>query len=165
MSTKRFLFSAITLVLSAILAMPAAAQSLTSGDITGGVTDPTGAVVADATVTAKNAETGTTQTQNTNAQGAYRFSLLSPGTYTVSASAKNFQSTQRQTTVSIGQASTLSFQLTLGTTEQIVEVTAKAAPFNRKMRICPQPSARIRLRSFLTPGTISATLCRPRQAQ
>jgi len=127
MSTKRFLFSAITLALSAILVMPAAAQSLTSGDITGVVTDPTGAVVANATVTAKNAETGTTQTQNTNAQGAYRFSLLSPGTYTVSASAKNFQSTQRQTTVSIGQASTLSFQLTLGTTEQIVEVTGEGS--------------------------------------
>lgn len=73
MSTKRFLFSAIMLALSAILVMPAAAQSLTSGDITGVVTDPTGAVVANATVTAKNAETGTTQTQNTNAQGAYRF--------------------------------------------------------------------------------------------
>src|SRR6185436_15579241 len=127
MSTKRFLFSAIMLALSAILVMPAAAQSLTSGDITGVVTDPTGAVVANATVTAKNAETGTTQTQNTNAQGAYRFSLLSPGTYTVSASAKNFQSTQRQTTVSIGQASTLSFQLTLGTTEQIVEVTGEGS--------------------------------------
>ena len=127
MSTKRFLFSAITLVLSTILAIPAAAQSLTSGDITGVVTDPSGAVVANATVTAKNAETGTTQTQNTNAQGAYRFSLLSPGTYTVSASAKNFQSTQRQTTVSIGQASTLSFQLTLGTTEQIVEVTGEGS--------------------------------------
>src|SRR4030095_12163673 len=120
MSSKRFLFSALTLALSLFLAMPAAAQSLTSGDITGVVTDPSGAVVGNATVTVKSNATGTTQTQNTNAQVAYRFSLLSPGNYTVSVNAKSFQSAQRQTVVSIGQASTLSFQLTLGTAEQIV---------------------------------------------
>src|SRR4030095_15362204 len=127
MSSKRFLFSALTLALSLFLAMPAAAQSLTSGDITGVLTDPSGAVVGNATVTVKSNATGNTQTQNTNAQGAYRFSLLSPGNYTVSVNAKSFPSAQRQTVVSIGQASPLSVQLTLGTAEQIVEVTGEGS--------------------------------------
>ena len=125
MSGKCFLFVVLLLSLSVVLTGAATAQSLTSGDITGVVTDPSGAVVSGVAVTAKNAETGSTHTQNTNAQGAYRFSLLSPGTYTVSVSAKNFQHVQHQTTVNIGQASTLSFQLAIGTADQVVEVTGE----------------------------------------
>ena len=59
--------------------MPAAAQSLTSGDVSGTVTDPTGAVVPNASLTLKSNDSGTAQTRTTNAQGSYRFSLLAPG--------------------------------------------------------------------------------------
>src|ERR1700745_1351150 len=81
--------------------MPAAAQSLTSGDAAGTITDPSGAVVPNATVTLKSNDTGATQTRTTNAQGAYRFSLLAPGTYTISVTASGFQGTQKQLTITV----------------------------------------------------------------
>jgi carboxypeptidase family protein len=68
-----FLFVA---VLISWQTLPAAAQSLTSGDAAGTITDPSGAVVPNATVTLKSNDTGALQTRTSNAQGAYRFSLL-----------------------------------------------------------------------------------------
>src|SRR5262252_1125198 len=120
----------LTLLLLALLvtwqAIPAAAQSLTSGDAAGTITDPSGAVVPDATVTLKSNDTGATQTRTTNAQGAYRFSLLAPGTYTVSVTASGFQATQKQVTVTVGQAANANLQMGLGSASQTVEVSASA---------------------------------------
>src|ERR1700746_3128645 len=59
------------------------AQSVTSGDIAGLVTDPSGAVLTNASVTLKSQENGSTQVQSTNSRGVYRISLLPPGSYTV----------------------------------------------------------------------------------
>ncbi len=105
---------------------PAVAQSLTSGDIAGTITDPSGAVVPNASVTLKSNESGATQTRSTNQQGAYRFSLLSPGTYTISVSASGFQATQQQASVTVGQAATANIQLALGSASQTIEVSAGA---------------------------------------
>src|SRR4051812_22933497 len=69
------------------LAILSIAQSTISGDITGVVTDPSSAVMPNAQVTLTSTTTGAVQTTNTNAQGAYRFSLLQPGRYTVESSA------------------------------------------------------------------------------
>jgi len=123
----RFQGFAITVIVSLLLAwqaIPAGAQSLTSGDITGVVTHPSNAVIPNATVTLKNNATGATQTATTNAQGSYRFSLLGPGTYTISANATGFQGTQKLVEVNVGQTTTLGIQLPLGTATQTVEVSA-----------------------------------------
>jgi carboxypeptidase family protein len=56
------------------------AQSITSGDIVGLVTDPSGAVLANASVTLKNQENGSTQAQSTNSRGAYRRRFRCPRT-------------------------------------------------------------------------------------
>jgi hypothetical protein len=98
-------------------------QSLTSGDIAGTVTDPSGAAVPGATVTLKNAATGATQTSSSNATGAYRFALLNPGTYSVSISAQGFQPLERSISVSVGQATTANIQLQIATASQTVEVS------------------------------------------
>jgi hypothetical protein len=105
---------------------PALAQSLTSGDIAGTISDPSGAVVPNANVTLKSNDSGETQTRTTNQQGAYRFSLLSPGTYTISVSAPGFQAVQQQATTTVGQAATANIQLALGSASQTVEVSAGA---------------------------------------
>jgi Carboxypeptidase regulatory-like domain len=80
----------VSALLSALLTIPAAPQSLTSEDITGIVTDSSNAVLPNVTVTLTNNETGAKQTQNTNASGAYRFALLNPGNYAVSAATSGF---------------------------------------------------------------------------
>ena len=103
----------------AVAAMPAApraipAQSLVSGDVTGTVTDPSGAVVANATVTLRNNRTGQTRTTTSNNSGAYRFSLLQPGSYTVSATAGGFGKAETTAMISSGQATVGDVKLAVG---------------------------------------------------
>jgi hypothetical protein len=103
----------------------AGAQSLTSGDIAGTVTDPTGAVVNSATVTLTNKETGSVQSNKTNTQGLYRFPLLSPGDYSVSVSAPGFQPVKQSATVAVGQATAVNIRLELSHATTTVEVNAE----------------------------------------
>ena len=118
--TRSLLVSA---VLCALLSISAAAQSLTSGDITGIIKDPSGAVLPNATVTLRNNETGATGTQKSSASGTYRFSLLNPGSYTVSANATGFQASTQSVTVEVGQATTAVSQLAVASASTTVEVT------------------------------------------
>ena len=84
---RGFLAVLVAVLVATLVALPAAAQSLTSGDVAGVVTDSTGAAVSNAAVTLKNNDTGSSQVRNTSSQGAFRFQLLQPGTYTVSVAA------------------------------------------------------------------------------
>jgi len=56
-------------------------QSAGTGALTGTVTDASGAILVDATVTLTNTATNQTRAGTTSAEGAYRFSLLEPGVY------------------------------------------------------------------------------------
>jgi hypothetical protein len=122
MCCKRILSSLAVTVMLGIFAISAAAQSLTSGDVTGTVTDPSGAVVSTATVTLKNNQTGSTQSHAANAQGVYRFSLLAPGSYTVSASSTGFETVTQTTNVTIGQTTQANIQLAISGSATTVEV-------------------------------------------
>ena len=113
----------VAIVLSMISAMPAFAQSATSGDIAGVVTDPTNAVIPNAKVTVTNEATRAVHTTNTNAEGAYRFSFLAPGTYTLAAAAGGFQPTTRKIEVSLGQAANGNIAMLVSGTSTIMEVT------------------------------------------
>jgi len=116
-------------LLTILLAIPVVsfAQSLTSGDVSGTVTDPSGAAVPNATVTLKNRDTGASQTTTTNATGAYRFHLLNPGDYNVAAEAQGFQRAQQAVNVAVGQASNVNIQMQVATATQTVEVTAQGS--------------------------------------
>ena len=102
------------------------AQTLTQGAVNGTVTDPSGAVVPNATVTLKNDATGTISTTTTNKTGFYQFSLLPPATYTVAISAPGFQKTTRNLGVAVGQTSALNVQLAVQTATTSVTVEAGA---------------------------------------
>jgi len=103
------------------------AQSVTSGDIAGVVTDPSGAIVSNASVTLTSQENGSTQNQSTNSRGVYRFSLLPPGHYKVSVAASaGFRQTSATAVVTIGQASTVNLALAVSEATSTVEVTSDA---------------------------------------
>jgi hypothetical protein len=102
------------------------AQSSTTGEISGTVTDPSGAVLPNVTVTLKSTDKGNTQTGTTNAQGAYRFALLSPGNYTVSADAPGFKTSSISQGVSVGAVAITNIKMELGTTGTTVEVSGEA---------------------------------------
>jgi hypothetical protein len=117
-------YALLALLLAACLMAPSAfGQTLVSGDLTGTVTDPTGAVLANATVTLKSVDTGETRTTTTNSSGLYRFSLLGPGSYTVGVAAQGFSRTQSQYSVSVGQTTVANVKMALGAGSTTVEVT------------------------------------------
>src|SRR5246500_3330164 len=122
MSSK---YCAFTLLIATFLTTLAMSQSLTSGDITGVVTDPSGAVISGASVKLINNATHAQQTQTTNAQGGYRFALIPPGPYTLSISAPNLQTSKQTLTVTVGQATTSHVQLQLASTSETVEVSGE----------------------------------------
>src|ERR1035438_2266516 len=74
-----------------VLAPSLMAQTSATGALTGTVTDPTGAVVPNVTVTATNTDTGQVRAVMTGADGSYNFGLLSPGTYRVKFEATGFK--------------------------------------------------------------------------
>lgn len=120
-----FLF-VVLLVVSGGLCTHLAAQSLFSGDIAGTVTDPSGAVIPNATVILRSLDTGTAQTTTTNQTGSYRFTLLKPGEYRVSANVGGFQRTERPITVEVGRMATADLALQVGAPTETIEVTAEA---------------------------------------
>src|SRR5215510_14537792 len=67
------------------------AQTASTGALSGTVTDPAGAVVTGANVTATNAATGESRSTVSDANGAYRIPLLPPGSYRVEASSSGFK--------------------------------------------------------------------------
>ena len=103
------------------------AQSVSSGDIVGLVADSSGAVIPNAQVTLKSDEKGNTQVQSTSASGGYRFSLLAPGSYTVSVAVAGFQKTTTSAVVTIGQATTINIVLAVSQASTTVEVISDAA--------------------------------------
>jgi hypothetical protein len=105
-SKMRFTRLVITIVITAaaltLALQNASAQTSTTGDLTGVVTDPTNAVVPSAQVTLKNLDQGGLRDTKTNDSGVYRFSLLQTGRYEVDIQASGFQPVARSTNVSIG---------------------------------------------------------------
>jgi outer membrane receptor protein involved in Fe transport len=115
------------LLASFLLIVPnvAFAQSLTSGSVSGTITDPSGAAMSGATVNLKNDATGVTQTVKSNSTGAYRFNFLNPGNYTVSATQSGFQPVQHPVTVAVGTAGMVNLQLQVATASTTVEVSGE----------------------------------------
>jgi len=114
----------VSILILSFLCMSLPAQ-VTVGDLTGRITDATGAVVPNATVTAHNPATGQTRTTQSNALGDYTLPQLPPGTYEVSAEFMGFsKALRRDVEVSVGTRSTLNFELMPGAITQEVEVAA-----------------------------------------
>lgn len=113
------------IILSAIatfsLVIPCLHAQTVSGTISGTVTDPSGAIVANAAVQIKN--TGTSQTRNgvTNSTGFFSFPALPPGEYVVDVSGSGFQKATSNLTLAVGQIVNIKFQLKVGgSTEKVV---------------------------------------------
>src|ERR1700744_2623878 len=85
----------LLLVLVSLLTFVGKSSAGTGGSISGTVTDPSGAIVARATVTAKNLETGITQTVATDAKGFYSFPALTIGHYDLEISSAAFRPYRR----------------------------------------------------------------------
>src|SRR5258708_32306453 len=86
----------LTLLFGVLFAVQVAMAQVDQGAITGVVQDSSGAVVPNAQVTVKNTDTGLELQGTTNGSGFYVFSPLKIGNYTVSVTAKGFQTTRQE---------------------------------------------------------------------
>ena len=112
-----------------IMAALAMAQNQMSATAVGAVTDQTGAVVPNATVTLTNNATGVTLHGATNGDGAYYIPYVPPGTYTLTVESKGFQKyVQNGVQMEVGQVPRIDVKLALGAQTQVVEVNATSVP-------------------------------------
>ena len=176
---KRKLFGIAILIAIALFAIPAmlsvvapvsSAQTMTSGDIAGVVSDSTGAVVPNATVSLKSAGTGETRVVQTNASGAYRFNLLKPGTYQVFSTSPGLKSDiLSNIVVAVGQVQTVDLVLKPTEAKEVITVT-EAAPLlqtenanlassfsTKQLELLPAPGGDITTAAFTVPGVVVST--------
>ncbi|MGB6200453.1 MAG: carboxypeptidase regulatory-like domain-containing protein [Candidatus Acidiferrales bacterium] len=146
------------------------AQSIVTGAVSGTTTDPSGAVVANATVTLDNVDTGTSvQPALTNASGDFLFPLLKPGNYLVSVSMAGFRTAASKVEVHVGNTSTVNLKLEIGPSSQTVEVTgavqgvqSEDANISTDMNLSvvqnvPNPGGDLSFYAQLAPGVTMAT--------
>src|SRR5580704_19072216 len=121
-------FSGVVVLLTAIVLLwnsSASAQLSGKGEIKGVVTDPTGAVVPNATVTATSTTQGTKLTRTTSGGGDFDLSPLNPDIYRVMVTAKGFQTvTQENVHVNALEISDLKVVLPIGSEAQSIDVSA-----------------------------------------
>ena len=110
-----------------LLFVSAALSQSDRGTITGTVADPAGAVVPDAPIQAKNAETGVVYEAATSTTGNYTIAQLPAGTYEVSVAVPGFKKYTRQgLTVQVAQTLRIDVGLEVGSASESVTVTEAA---------------------------------------
>ena len=114
-------FAIFVVLLFAVFTANMPAQTA-SGTLRGRITDPSGAVIPNATVAATTAD-GKSATTVTNSQGVYEFKGLAPGDYTVTATAKGFAVDQEEAVkVTAGQVQQFDIALSIAVKKENVEV-------------------------------------------
>jgi hypothetical protein len=117
----------MAIAVALLTAQGAWAQQAT-GAITGTVHDPSGAVVAGATVTVMDKDRGTSLKTQTNTDGVYNFPRLPVGNYEIRAEANGFQSSVRNgVALDLNQTATIDFAMVIGQASQTVQVTEAPA--------------------------------------
>lgn len=129
-SVLRFLPFAVVVVLPfslfVTLVPSLAAQTSATGALSGTVTDASGAVVPNATVTATSLDTGQARNATAGADGTYRFTLLPPGNYRVRIEATGFKPIEvPSATVSVTETAVLDRSLEVGAQTQTVTVESE----------------------------------------
>ena len=123
-----------------LLAGTAFSQSAQSGAIAGSVKDPSGAVVASATITVtNNATKNVERTLVSSRDGLFSATLLPPGDYTVNIQAPGFKPFSGEVEVSLNQTARLDAQLQVGAASETVEVTTNSVLVNTESAVTGTP--------------------------
>lgn len=127
---RLFLWSgaAAVLLCSVALLIPTAITAqVQNGTITGVVTDPTGAFLTGAPVTAIQKSTGLVIRSRTNSDGTYVLPQLQPDTYSVAVEQHGFKKTEVTITLTVGEVARVDLQVPLGSESETVTVQAETA--------------------------------------
>src|SRR5271166_4404576 len=117
----------VAFFLSSVTVTPALAQSTYTAQLSGVVTDSSGAVIPGAKVTLKDEATGVGTTYSTDARGIYVFTGVRPATYSIRVEAPNLAAQERKgLTLAVSQQATLDFALSPRSVSESVTVTEQA---------------------------------------
>jgi len=118
-------------VLALTIIVGSALAQTETGQITGKVTDPNGAVVAGATVSIKSVQTGREVTTTSDNQGLYTVTSLQPGLYDVTTQGSSFKPTTQRVQITVGSRVSLETPLSLtevsGDEKNLVDHAARPA--------------------------------------
>src|ERR1700690_1174067 len=119
--------AALLTVLLLLIAGSASAQ-VSTASVNGVVRDPKGAVIPGATIVLASVGGSVEHSSVSNGSGEYVFLNITPGSYTLSASAQGFNPQKVDTFVlAVSQIATFDFAMTVGTQTQMVTVQGTAA--------------------------------------
>ncbi|MDE3104400.1 MAG: TonB-dependent receptor [Acidobacteriota bacterium] len=123
---------AILCCLLALFLLPLSAHAqVNTGNLSGLVTDSSGAVVRNASITATAADTGYSRTVQTGTDGEYILPDLPIGEYTVTVTASGFSTIKQAATVNVGSHLRRDFHVKVGATTDTVEVVAPGSGLSR----------------------------------
>ena len=119
--------ASVLLALVAVSVVPRAEAQVLYGNLLGTVTDQSGGVVPNATVTVTNVGTSQVREVTTNESGFYQFQTLQAGVYDLNITAGGFSAhTQEGITISINTVQRVDVSLQLGQVTETIRVTADA---------------------------------------
>ena len=114
-------------VIAAMLVLSLSCFAQTVGQVTGEVTDPSGAIVVGAKVTVTNSQTNVARTTTTNSAGDYSFPALQPGIYNLKAEIQGFENEVHEgVDLQVEQIARIDFHLEVGAVTQTVQVEGGA---------------------------------------
>src|SRR5580698_5328208 len=150
----------IAAIISLCLVMCAASLHAQGyGTISGTVSDPSGAVVADANVVAMDVRTGTAMTTTSAKDGRYIFPTLLPAGYTLAVRAPGFELySQKGIVLEADQALTVNITLKVGAETQTVSVSADASQVDTTTGTLSQVINQDSLNEMPLNGRVAATL-------
>jgi len=120
----RFLLASVVLVVCAI----AVQAQVTTADVIGRVTDPTGRIVANAKIALVNTGTNIERTEQTNQAGDYVFNLLPPGQYSIRIESAGFKAYKvANLLLAAGDRTRVDAQMQIGSASEAIQVTGEAA--------------------------------------
>ena len=120
---KLFSLRQVCLLSGIILLSVSGFGQLSTASLSGTVRDSSGAAVQNAKIVLRNLATGVENTTTTNGAGAYLFLAISPGRYTVQASAPTFAEQKvPEFALTVGQTAAIDFALTVGSQSTVVTV-------------------------------------------
>jgi hypothetical protein len=145
------------------------AQSSTSGDIIGNVTDPAGAIVSGAGILVVNSGTGVKESTTTDSRGGYHIPLLPPGSYMVTVTTPGFRTTEKKVEVALGGTVQVDFRLEVQSQNTSIEVQSEVASVQtenadiqstfstKQIEDLPNPGSDITFYAQLAPGSVMNT--------
>lgn len=147
----------------------ASAQTLTTGDLAGTVSDTQGRMIAHAHITVTDEGTGAVYNTASMGGGAWHLPLLNPGEYRVTAAAPGFEQESAQVLVSVATVAHANFVMRVGSVNQTVHVTS-AAPLldtqngdltttitQKELESIPNPGNDVTFAAQLAPGSVMNT--------